>query len=601
MTPNCPLLNKAVVIALLVITEFTAAIGWAQGGHQPPSVPPPGARNVVCKDRKVPQLEDITTKTGIRFRHISAPEKKYIVESMSAGVLLIDYDRDGWPDIYFTNSPTVDMAIKGEKARGALFHNNHDGTFTDTTDKAAIATPGFAFGGAVADYNNDGWPDLYISCLGGNVLYRNNGDGTFADVTEKAGVKDGRWSTGAAFGDYDSDGYLDLAVVNYVDFHLDDLPAFGSSPTCTYRGIAVQCGPRGLKGGGDSLFHNNGDGTFSDVSKAAGVEDKNGYYGMGVVWADFNNSGRQDIFVANDSTPNFLYRNEGTGKFTEIGLESGTGVSEDGSEQGSMGIAVGDYNHSGRQSIYVTNFANEYNTLYRNDGDFNFQDVSYKAGVALSSLTGVKWGTAFVDLDNDGWLDLITVAGHVYPQVDVLPGQGGYREPKILQMNHGDGTFCDASAQAGPALLQKKVSRGLAVGDLFNDGSLEMVINDLDGPPMILRSAPTAGNHWVTLELASPKVNRLAIGARVKVVAGGMTQTDEVRSGSSYLSQNDMRLHFGLGKATKVEEVEIRWPSGKLESIKGLAADKFYSVLEGAGVVPAERIRPQIKDQKTQK
>jgi hypothetical protein len=359
----------------------------------------------------------------------------------------------------------------------------------------------------------------------------------------------------------------------------------------------VQCGPRGLKGGGDALFHNNGDGTFTDVTKTAGFDDKYGFYGMGVVFADFNNSGRQDIFVANDSTPNFLYRNEGNGKFTEIGLESGTGVSEDGSEQGSMGIAVGDYNHSGRQSIYVTNFTNEYDTLYRNDGNLNFQDISYKAGVALSSLIGVKWGTAFVDLDNDTWLDVITVSGHVYPQVDVLPGEGGYRQPKILQMNQGDGTFCDASAQAGPALQQKKVSRGLAVGDLFNSGTMDVVINDLDGPPMVLRNRGDSGNHWISLELGStnPKSNRLAIGARVKIVADGITQTDEVRSGSSYLSQNDMRLHFGLGKASKVDEVAIRWPSGKSESIKGLAADKFYAVLEGAGVVPAEKIRPQKK------
>lgn len=597
MTTPRVLFSKKTFAALLV-AALSVGNGWSQGGHPPPSPPPAGAKNLVCKNRKIPQLEDITAKTGIRFRHISDPEKKYIVESMSAGVLLIDYDRDGWIDIYLTNSPTVEMAIKGQKVRSVLFRNNHDGTFSDVTDKAGVATPGFAFGGAVGDYNNDGWPDLYVTCLGGNVLYRNNGDGTFSDVTEKAGVKDGRWSTGAAFGDFDGDGFVDLAVVNYVDFHLNDLPVFGSSPTCTYRGIAVQCGPRGLKGGGDSLFRNNGDGTFADVTKSAGFEDKNGYYGMGVVFSDFDNNGRQDIYVANDSTSNLLYRNEGDGKFIEIGLESGTAVSEDGSEQGSMGIAVGDYNHTGRQSLYVTNFANEYNALYRNDGDFNFQDVSYRAGVALSSLAGVKWGTAFVDLDHDTWLDLITVNGHVYPQVDQLQGQGGYRQPKILQMNQGDGTFCDASTQAGPALMLNKVSRGLAIGDLFNDGSVEIVINDLDGPPMVLRSTPTANHHWIKFELASPKLNRLAIGARVKLVAGGIMQTDEVRSGSSYLSQNDMRLHFGLGTATKVDELEIRWPSGKVETIKNLAADKFYSILEGEGIVPAEKIRPTGKSAK---
>jgi len=511
---------------------------------------------------------------------------------MSGGVLLVDYDRDGWPDIYFTNAPTVDMAIKGQKSLGALYHNNHDGTFTDVTAKAGLATPCFAMGGAVGDYNNDGWPDLYITCLGGNILYRNNGDGTFTDVTKQAGVADGRWSTGASFGDYDGDGFLDLMVTNYVDFHLDDLPGFGNAPNCKYRGIDVQCGPRGLRGAGDALFHNNGDGTFTDVSKTAGVDDPSGYYGMGAVWVDFNNTGRPDIYVANDSTPKFLYKNLGNGKFSEIGLESGTAVSEDGSEQASMGIAIGDYNHKGLPSIYVTNFSDEYNSLFRNDGNWSFTDVSYPSGVALPSLPWVKWGTAFVDLDNDGWLDLIAVSGHVYPQVDNMPSGGGYREPKLLHLNQKDGTFCDASDQAGPALLQRRVSRGLAVGDLFNDGSVDVVVEDLVGSPMILRNQGVPGRHWVSFELAGTKSNRLAIGARVKLIAGGMTQTDEIHSGGSYLSQNDLRVHFGLARATKIDRVEIRWPSGKMDTLTDLPADQFYSVLEGAGVVPAERIRP---------
>ena len=508
--------------------------------------------------------------------------------------MLIDYDRDGWPDIYFTNSPSVDMALKGQKSRGALYHNNHDGTFTDVTDKAGIATPCFAMGGAVADYNNDGWPDLYITCFAGNVLYRNNGDGTFTDVTAKAGVSDGRWSTGAAFGDYDGDGFVDLMVTNYVDFHLNDLPQFGSRPTCKYKGVDVQCGPRGLKGAGDSLFHNNGDGTFTNVSKSAGVDDPGGFYGLGVVWADFNNTGRPDIFVANDSTPNFLYRNDGHGKFTEMGLESGTAVSEDGSEQASMGIAIGDYTHKGLPSLYLTEFTDEPDTLYRNEGDWNFRDVSYQAGVALPSLPWVKWGDAFADLDNDGWIDLIAVSGHVYPQMDGVPSAGAYRQPKILNMNQGDGTFCDASTQAGPALQEKRVSRGLAVGDLFNDGNMDVVIGDLDGSPMLLRNHGIAGHHWVSFELAGTKSNRAALNAKIKIVAGGMTQTDEVHSGGSYLSQNDLRLHFGLGAATKIDSVEIRWSSGAIDTLKDLSADKFYSVLEGKGIVPAEQIRPEL-------
>ncbi|HEX3472311.1 MAG TPA: CRTAC1 family protein [Silvibacterium sp.] len=576
------------------LTAFflSASLLSAQEGHPPPVPPPPGAKSTRCSGRSIPQLEDVTAKAGITFKHTADPSKKYIVESMSGGVILIDYDRDGWPDIYFTNAPTVEMATKNEASLGVLYRNNHDGTFSDVTAKAGLTKACFAMGGAVGDYDNDGWPDLYVTCLGGNILYHNNGDGTFTDVTAKAQVADGRWSTGASFGDYDGDGFVDLMVANYVDFRLNDLPGFGSAPNCKYRGISVQCGPRGLRGAGDSLFHNNGDGTFTDVSKAAGVSDPDGYYGMGVIWADFNNTGRPDIYVANDSTPKFLYKNLGNGTFKDIGLQSGTAVSEDGSEQASMGIAVGDYNHTGRPSLYITNFSDENDLLYRNDGDWNFTEVSYPSGVALPSLPFVKWGTAFVDLDNDGWLDLIAVNGHVYPQVDTLPSGASYREPKLLSMNQKDGSFCDASDQAGPALKEKRVSRGLAVGDLFNDGNMDVVVGDIDGAPMILKNHGVPGRHWVSFELAGTKSNRLALNARLKIVAGGMTQTDEIHSGGSYLSQNDLRVHFGLGAATKIDSVEIHWPSGKVETLTNLAADQFYSVLEGQGVVPAEKIRP---------
>jgi len=574
-------------LMLLVVSVLSAA----QGGH--PAPPPPAqGKSIKCAGRPVPQFEDVTAKAGITFKHTSDPAKKYIVESMSGGVILFDYDRDGWLDIYFTNAPSVEMAVNGQKSRGALYHNNHDGTFTDVTDKAGIVSPCFAMGGAVGDYDNDGWPDLYITCLGGNVLYHNNGDGTFTDVTAKAGVADGRWSTGAAFGDYDGDGFLDLMVTNYVDFHLNDLPGFGKSPNCKYRGIDVQCGPRGLKGAGDSLFHNNGDGTFTDISKEAGVNDPNGYYGMGVIWADFNNTGRPDIYVANDSTPKFLYKNEGKGKFKDIGLESGTAVSEDGSEQASMGIAVGDYLHTGRPSLYVTNFSDENDLLYRNEGNWNFTEVSYPSGVALPSLPWVKWGTAFADFDNDGWLDLVTVAGHVYPQVDTLPAGARYREPKLLHLNQKDGTFCDASEQAGSALKELRVSRGLAVGDLFNDGKVDVVIGDLDGSPMILRNNGISNHHWVSFELTGTKSNRLAIGARLKITAGGMTQTEEIHSGGSYLSQSDLRVHFGLDAATKIDRVEIRWPSGAIDTLEHLAVDNFYAVRESKGIVAPEEIRP---------
>jgi hypothetical protein len=576
----------------LALFFIAANIAKAQGGHPQPPPPRAGVKAAKCSGHPVPQLEDITAKTGITFKHTADPAKKYIVESMSGGVIILDYDRDGWPDIYFTNAPTVEMAVKGQKSRGAFYHNNRDGTFKDVTDKSGLTASCFAMGGAVGDYDNDGWPDLYLTCLGGNVLYHNNGDGTFTDVTAKAGVSDGRWSTGAAFGDYDGDGFVDLMVANYVDFRLNDLPGFGSSLNCKYRGIDVQCGPRGLKGAGDSLFHNNGHGTFTDVTKGSGVEDVSGYYGMTVIWADFNNTGRPDIYIANDSTPKFLYKNLGNGKFKDIGLESGTAVSEDGSEQASMGIAVGDYLHIGRPSLYVTNFADENDLLYRNDGNWNFTDVSYPSGLALPSLPFVKWGTAFGDLDNDGWLDLITVSGHVYPQVDTLPSGARYRQPKLLQLNQKDGTFCDASDEAGPALKEVHVSRGLAIADLFNDGNVDVVVGDIDGGPMLLRNHGIPGRHWVSFELAGTKSNRLALNARIKIVAGGVAQTDEIHSGGSYLSQNDLRVHFGLGAAKKIDGVEIRWPSGKVETIGELAADQYYSILEGQGIVPAERIRP---------
>jgi hypothetical protein len=577
----------------LALALGLASACFAQDGHAP-AVVPKGAKSTVCSGRPVPQLENIVDKAGIRFRHENVPGKKYVVESMGGGVILIDFDRDGWPDIYFTNNPSVEQQLQHTSVSGALYRNNHDGTFTDVTAKSGIDTPCFGMGGSVGDYNNDGWPDLYLTCLGGNVLYSNNGDGTFTDVTAKAGVRDGRWSTGSAFGDYDGDGFVDLMVSNYVDFHLNDLPGFGKLATCKYRGLDVQCGPRGMPGAGDSLFHNNGDGTFTDVSKTAGVDDPNGYYGLGVVWSDFGNTGRPDIYIANDATPSFLYKNEGKGKFSELGMESGTGFTDDGSIQGSMGVAVGDYNHSGKFSIEKTNYAEQYDTLYRNDGDWIFRDVSFPSGIAVATLPWVKWGTAFFDIDNDGWLDLIAVSGHVYPQADQLTTGARYREPGILSINQHDGTFCDASKQAGTALQEPRALRGLAVGDLFNDGQLDVVAEDLDDLPMILRNRGIAGNHWVSFELQGVKSNRLALGARVTFTAGNMTQIEEVRSGGSYLSQNDLRIHFGLGVATKIDAVEIRWPSGAIEKIPAekLAVDHFYNILEGRGLVPPEEIRP---------
>lgn len=541
----------------------------------------------------LPQLVDITASTGIRFDHLSSPEQKFIVESMSGGVALIDYDRDGWPDIYFTNAQSVEMALAGKKSRSALYHNNHDGTFTDVTDKAGVGYPCWAMGAVVGDYNNDGWPDLLVTCFGGVVLYRNNGDGTFTDVTKQAGLSnDSGWAAGAAFGDYDGDGRPDLFVSHYVKVNLNDLPAFGSSPTCKFRGIAVQCGPRGLKGSPSNLYHNNGDGTFSDVSKKSGIGDAADSFGLTAVWSHFDGDSPPYLFLANDAGRNYLYKNDGGGHFTEMGLTAGVAVSQDGNEQANMGVALGDYQHTGRPSVVISHFSDEYAVLYQNLGNMTFVDASYPSGIASATTHYVGWGDAFFDFDNDGWVDLFIVNGHVYPQVDTGEAGARYREPGLLFWNQHNGKFKEISKLVGPALQTPRVSRGAAVGDLFNDGHLDIVIENLQGAPMILRSEGGPLNHWIGFELVGTKSNRLALNARVKVTAEDLVQTDEVRSGGSYLSQNDLRLHFGLGAKARVDRVQVFWPSGKVETITDLAADHSYELKEGEGIVPTEKSRP---------
>ena len=558
--------------------------------HPQQSKPTPTQRPAV-----VPQLVDITASTGIHFRHLASPDKKYIVESMSGGVALIDYDRDGWPDIYFTNAPDVDMQLAGKKARSALFHNNHDGTFTDVTDKAGVGYPCWANGAAVGDYNNDGWPDLFVTCFGGVVLYRNNGGGTFTDVTREAGLGgDTQWAMGAAFGDYDGDGMQDLFVSHYAAFDLHDLPAFGSMVTCEYHTIKVQCGPAGLKGSPDNLYHNNGNGTFSDVSKEAGVDDPEKLLGLTAVWSDLNNDGRLELFVANDGANNHLYQNDGKGHFTEIGYQAGVALDENGKALANMGLALGDYLHTGRFSIAITHFSEQYLELFRNDGDLSFTDVSNISRIARATIHYVGWGDAFYDIDNDGWLDLIVVNGHVYPQVDQANIGIHFREPSQLFLNQRDGTFRDVSDQAGEALKVPRVGRGLAIGDLFNDGRQEVVVENLEGEPTILRPNGAPGNHWISFELAGTRSNKMALNARVKVIAGDLAQTDEVRSGGSYLSQSDLRLHFGLADHRQADKVEIFWPSGETQTLTNLEADRFYCLKEVAGVVPCASIRPPV-------
>ena len=398
--------SPVVLSSLLCLVIEVSAVGPQSGRSGAASRT--AAEEHIRTQSSIPQLIDITASTHIHFNHLSAPEKKYIVESMSGGVALIDYDRDGWPDIYFTNAPDVEMQLAGKKARSALFHNNRDGTFTDVTEKAGVGYPCWAMGAAVGDYNNDGWPDLLVTCFNGVVLYRNNGDGTFTDVTKQTGLdKDSGWATGAAFGDYDNDGWVDLFVPHYAKLDLSDLPEFGSRVTCTYHTIKVQCGPRGLPGSPDALYHNNGDGTFTDVAQKAGVGDEQGLLGLSSAWSHFSNSDHIDLFVANDSGPNYLYRNNGDGTFSETAYNSGTAFSQDGNEQANMGIAVADYNHTGRQSIFVSHFSEDYGALWRNDGNTTFSDVSYAAGIARSTWPFVGWGDAFVDLDNAGWPDLL--------------------------------------------------------------------------------------------------------------------------------------------------------------------------------------------------
>jgi len=531
---------------------------------------------------KVPQLVDITASTQIHFEHLASPDQRYIVESMGGGVALLDYDGDGWLDIYFTNGPSVAMALEGKKARSALYRNNHDGTFTDVTEKAGVGYPCWAMGASVGDYNNDGHPDLIVSCFGGVVLYRNNGDGTFADVTKAAHLdKDVGWATGVTFGDYDGDGYVDLFVPHYVDFDVKDLPTFGSRKTCEYHDVPVQCGPRGLKGFPDTLFHNNGDGTFTEVAKLAGVDDPKRFFGLGAVWSDFDNDGKIDLFVANDGEPNYLYHNEGEGRFRDIGYDAGVAVSEDGVEQANMGLALGDYMHTGRMSIAITHFSDEFAVLYRNDGNLSFSEISHAAGIARSTEQFVGWGDAFVDLDNSGWQDFVMVNGHVYPQVDNAKLGTSYREPKLVFQNQRNGNFKDISAQIGTPITTPQVSRGLAVGDLFNRGRLDLVIENLTGGPMILETRPNPAHHWVSFALEGVRANRMALNARIFVTTGTMRQMGEVRSGGSYLSQSDTRLHLGLGSSARIDKVEVQWPDGSSQNFEAVEPDRFYVLKEG--------------------
>jgi enediyne biosynthesis protein E4 len=537
---------------------------------------------------------DITHAAGLdKFHHISGtPEKTTIIEAPGSGVALLDYDNDGWLDIYLLNGSTV-AALKGQAPppRAMLLHNNHDGTFTDVTDKAGVANERWGFGVAVADYDNDGWPDMYVSNYGKNRLYHNNRDGTFTDVAEKAGVTVGGWSTGPTWGDYDHDGLLDLFVPGYVKFDVDHPPHEGKNgapPTlCRFRELTVFCGPRGLPGEPDHLFHNNGDGTFSDVSVQAGVSDPRGLYGFASVFVDVDDDGWIDLLVANDSVPNYLYKNRHDGTFEEIGLASGFALSDDGREQASMGIAVGDYNRDGKVDFYVTSFSDDYNALYKNEGGGNFSEVAYRAGLGYATIPFLGWGTGFLDFDNDGLADIFVANGHVYPTVDQQDwGTTWAQRPQLLRNLNGS-KFEEVPPATGSGLADVITGRGAAFGDLFNDGRIDVVINNLDSAPTLLRNAVKNENHWITLKLTGgAKSTRDAIGAKVFVSAGGARQRVDIFSGGSYASSSDLRAHFGLGSATKIDSIDIDWPSGTKEKISAIPGiDRILNVVERKGVV----------------
>jgi hypothetical protein len=541
-------------------------------------------------------FKDISEKAGLTVwsHKMGTPEKPYILETIGSGVCLLDYDHDGWLDIYLVNGSTYDgLSGKAVPPHAALFHNNHDGTFTNVANIAGVTNDGWGFGCAVGDYDNDGWPDLYVANYGKNRLYHNNHDGTFTDIAEAAGVTLGNWSTGPSFGDYDGDGRLDIFVPGYIHWDMNHLPASGSKAVafanCQFRGAQTMCGPRGLQGEPDHLFHNNGDGTFTDVSEKAGVSDKRRYYGFSSTFVDIDDDGKVDLLVTDDSSPNYLYINKGDGTFQDSSFYSGFALNQDARETASMGLAVGDYGNNGKLDLYTTTFSDDYKTLYRNVGDGNFVDITPQMGIAEVTYPFLSWGTAFFDFDNDGWKDLMFVSGHVYPQVDQHNWGTSFAERPLLfhNLEHGK-KFEVMPPVEGSGLADVIPARGAAFGDLFNDGKIDVVINCLDHTPVLLRNVSDDRNHWVGLLLiGGPKSPRDAVGSTVYVTAGGMRQRGDVMSGGSFESSNDFRVHFGLGENTTVDKVEIRWPDGAKETFSLPGVDRYFAIEEGKGLVPS--------------
>jgi hypothetical protein len=528
-------------------------------------------------------LDDKAAEAGIKLKVVSGDEKekRFLIESIGGGLAVIDYNNDGWMDLYVVNGATIESVLAGKTPyRSALYRNNRDGTFTDVTLEAGVPNRGWGKGAVAADFNGDGHQDIYVVNFGPNVLYINNGDGTFRDATAEAGVGDPRWSAAAAAADYDKDGDLDLYVVNYLDYDLTRLPTQGKF--CLYQGIPVACGPRGLKGAGDTLYRNNGDGTFTDVSQQAGVSDPEGYYGLGAAWGDYDDDGWLDLFVANDSTPNYLFRNMGDGRFRDMALEAGVAFSEEGREQAGMGVEFEDFDNDGRLDIAVTNFSDDYNTLYRNLGNGAFRDDSHASGLAADSWRDLSWGVGFFDFNNDGWKDLFIASGHIYPQVDRHPINISYRQRNKLYLNTGGPRLRPVGAEAGAGLQIARSFRGAAFADFNNDGQMDVAVSALDEAPVLLMNRGIAAHHWILIQLEGRTANRAGVGARILVRTGDLTQTREVKAGGSYASSNDPRAHFGLGRAEQIDEIIVKWPSGTVTKLTGVDANQILKIREQA-------------------
>ena len=580
------------LLPLLILVAIFCAAGFSQSVDPPQSTrlhPPQAAGKTKGKGSSPSPISfaDVTRAAGIDF-HLTCggAEKRYIMESMCGGIAVFDFDNDGWMDIFLVNGSTLEDFQAHKCHPSKLYRNNHDGTFTDVTAKAGLNHCGWGFGAAVGDFDNDGWEDLYITYLDGAVLYRNNGDGTFTDVTAKAGVgNSGRWGTSAAFGDYDNDGLLDLYVANYVDLDLDHLPEFGQGPFCKYRGISVSCGPRGLKGGRDRLYHNNGDGTFTDVTEKLNI-DRDSYYGLGVLWLDYDLDGCPDLYVANDSSPSLLYHGDCKGGFTEVGVEAGVAYSADGREQAGMGIESADYDNDGWPDIAKANFSDDTNNLFHNDHNGEFTDLAGPANFGPVSTPFLGFGMKFIDLDNDGWKDIFVANGHVNPQVDKHSFGVTYAERPLVFHNLGNGKFEEIGTHVGVALSRRYVARGAASADFFNNGRENLLVSVLDGSPLLLRNENGSGGHWLRIKTVGTHSNRDGFGAHVEVKAGALTQSAEVRANSSFESASDPRLHFGLGAASHVDSIVVRWPSGGVDRIGTQSVDQELVIEEGKGVVP---------------